>query len=176
MQAAIIKTTFAVYLLLGKRHGVEASSCIFGRESTWPANRRTLFRAALYSSGIVVSFIMVHLIKAHARLYGCVSRESCASWPWNASKSRRERRQRRRLAKRAYWLSEIFAYAHTFAASFAESLYNQCMHACMSRAAASANEHSDILPLPVKLCARLRTMRIAMHACSFVTSRACIAY
>lgn len=125
---------------------------------------RALFRSTLYSLGIIVSFIMVHLIKAHARLYGCVSRESYVSWPWNASKSQRKRNN----FEKSYRKFSLMCIRGKF-----RWIALQCTHMC---AAASVNEHSDILPFLVKLCARLRTMRIAMHACSFVTSRACVSY
>lgn len=83
----MIKTTLGVYLLLEKRHNVETSSRIFGRGST--NGETSAIRSTLYSLGSAIPFIMVHLIKP-TQAYGCVSRESCAPQPWNASKSRWE--------------------------------------------------------------------------------------
>lgn len=78
---------------------------------------RALFRSTLYSLGIIVSFIMVHLIKAHARLYGCVSRESRT---YRGRGMLPKANENATTSKRATGNFRLCAFAE----NFAESLYN----------------------------------------------------
>lgn len=145
----MIKTTFGVYLLLEKRHNVETSSRIFGRGSTIGENECDL----LYSLGSAVSFIMVHLIKP-TRLMAAFRVNRVHHGHGMLPKA---------VASIAELRKELIGRYQKFSLTYIRGRFRGTrpivrVHVVV---AASANEHSDIIPLPAQM---ICIKNYAMHA------------